>query len=229
MGPCTGNVSPTHSRLLPSSGSTASNSSSTPPHTPSPPSRTSPSSSTPPRVVQLPLSNRSPNNPCNTLNFASFIRNGLSDNSLCNIARPVTNVNNILPSNLPKTLPVPSLSNNNVNRSNSNPLQMSAFSIPKQSPRSVDSSRALQLAAVDSTNSNSPRVSSRSPDSSVESPTHNSLDYNSSNSSCTNREIDVNNSYNIARNHVKEEKLRPIKASSSRPASCKESKVWRPY
>lgn len=107
---------------------------------------------------------------------------------------------------------------------------MSAFSIPKQSPRSVDSSRALQLAAVDSTNCSSPRVVSRTPDSSGGSPTNSSSYAISSNCIKQNEgSSDSEKPFTVSRSLVKEEKYRPVKASSSRPGSCKEAKVWRPY
>ncbi|XP_047738790.1 runt-related transcription factor 3-like isoform X2 [Hyalella azteca] len=228
LGPCSGrSKSPISLAGLPSNASTTSTRSSnsaasSPPNTPSPPSRTSPSSTTTPRCdgIKL-LSNSSPPRMADTARLhpllrAPFIPTGssslLNSSNLSAARSPVRFYGSLQTSTASVEAPVPIAG-------------FSAFSIPKHSPRSVDSSRALQLAAVDSTNSSSPKATAKLPDSSE-----------------SNRDIahrihvekhrasppsDPESNDSVTRHAHKEPiKFRSLKASSSRASG---HHVWRPY
>ncbi|KAF2356085.1 hypothetical protein FHG87_013164 [Trinorchestia longiramus] len=135
--------------------------SSSPPNTPSPLSRTSPSSTTTPKNEAPKPFNSTPPVGGNVsepsrlhplFRSPSFLPSGPTS-LLC--------PSNLLPYRPPLKF-AGSVPNFSSGAETSQPISsnFSAFSAPKQSPRSVDSSRALQLAAVDSTNGSSPKSSS---------------------------------------------------------------------
>ena len=271
--------SPPEAHRLTSSGSANSHRSSSP--SPSPPSRVSPSSMSPPKSVhlqqqnsiQVSSSNSTPSSLSNSsaLSLASLIRNGLTDPLLHNsFMEHQSLLRHSLP-NLPdqhslRHLPV--LPHQMFTSSRQMPMQpipknespKSAFSVPRhninertfiENSLMENSSRALQLSAVDSTNSSrSPISSTVTPDSTHGSPRARKLSPSESSSSGSppnhSQSLQGNftasvvikqeppslddNEYVVGGKVIPQDSgFGPIKASSSRPTSCKQSKLWKPY